>query len=66
MNKNKVENTLKTFLLLRFIMEIAVEEIIYNRDPPAELTPDLLSLLRGFRMFSLEFKYVANFAKLCS
>merc|ERR1712242_245722 len=27
------------------IMEIAVEEIIYNRDPPAELTADLLTLI---------------------
>ena len=26
-------------------MEVAVEEIIYNRDPPAELTNDLLTLI---------------------
>lgn len=27
-----------------FSMEVALEEIIYNRDPPAELTNDLLGL----------------------
>ena len=29
---------------MKFSMDVALEEIIYNRDPPAELTNELLAL----------------------
>ena len=39
-------------------MEIALEEIIYNRDPPAELTNDLLGLGSVFYSSSSVFEVV--------